>query len=153
MGDPSKSLVITFFNLMTLFCFKYYTFTYAPLLTVDTWVPDWPLHYTLHTWHSRHHRGSTPQTSWCMRSHVPKVCGSILLQPSHLWPRVCTLGEPCIYIVTGTPTGDQSHRLTPDLPSVPISWPNCAGTTIFGAYETRHFWKMHDSNSWRTATR
>ncbi len=49
------------------------------------------------------------------------------------WRRHC--------IATGTPAHDHGHRLTPDLllGLIIVSDPTLPGTTIFGAYETRHF--------------
>ena len=73
-------------------------------------------HGTLHTWHSRHHSGSTPQTSWCMhvcRPMYPKCDGIFVSSPCRLWPRICTQEEPHVCIATRPPTRDQSHRLTP----------------------------------------
>ena len=115
------------FNLMTLFSFEYYAFgAFTDCGHMSAWLAT-KLHTTHLALQAAQRVYTTDQLVYvCMRSRVPKVCGSILLQPSHLWPRVSTQEEPCIYI------------------------PNCARTTIFGAYETRHFWRMSDSNSWRT---
>ncbi len=100
---------------MFLFLLEYSAFKYLRALywlwTHECLIGHYSTHCTLHNWHSRHHKGSTPQTSWsmCVCGPMHPKCALISFHPlCHLWRQVCTQEEHHICIATRPPTHDQS---------------------------------------------